>query len=294
MKVRKFKSRIKGVKKTRQITKTMEMVAAARIKKSQAKIEAARPYALKMVELMEKVTASVEGVTHPLLERREPMNILAVTYTSNRGLCGAFNNNVIRRTETLISREKNLGRNVKLAVLGKKGFEYFKFKGVTPEKYFTITDKGDFSESKQVSDFLIQAYNKKEIDAVYLIFNHFKSMMRQIPTEFRLLPFTLEESGAEQEEQKIPFEYIWEPSAEKVLYSLLPTYIETLVFRALLESVASEHAARRIAMKNATDNATEMIKVLTLKLNKARQAQITQELTEIVTCAEAIKHSEGR
>lgn len=293
MKARQIKGRIKAVKKTQQITKTMEMVAAARIKRAQAKIEAARPYAMKMVDLMESVAPVVEGVKHPLLEKREVNNVLVVCFTSNRGLCGAFNSNVIRRTESLVKRERELERNVRLAVLGRKGLSYFKFKGIVVEKYFEVSDKGEFKESKLVSDYIIEQFSNAQIDAAYLVFNHFKSLMRQIPMEFRLLPFEPEE-GEERKEVASEAEYIWEPSPEMVLYKLLPTYVETLVFRALLESIASEHAARRAAMKNASDNASEMIRTLTLRLNKARQAQITQEITEIVTSAEAVKHIEGK
>lgn len=293
MKARQIKGRIKAVKKTQQITKTMEMVATARIKRAQIKIEGARPYALKMVDLMESVTPAVEGVQHPLLEKREANNVLVVGFTSNRGLCGAFNSNIIRRTEGLIARESNLGRKIKLAILGKKGLSYFKFKSINVDRYFEISDRGEYSESKAVSEYIIEQFSAAQIDAAYLVFNHFKSLMRQIPTEFRLLPFEPQE-GREKKGETVESEYIWDPHPEEVLYKLLPTYVETLVFRALLESIASEHAARRAAMKNATDNAFEMIKTLTLRLNKARQSQITQELTEIVTCAEAIKYTEGR
>ena len=291
-KLRQIKNRIKGVKKTQQITKTMEMVAAARIKKAQARMEAARPYALKMIELIDSVSKAAQNVSHPLLEKRELRNVLVITFTANRGLCGAFNSNVLRLTEKLIERETALGRNVDVAVLGRKGLSYFKFKGLELVQYFDVTDKVEFAEAKAVSDFVIKSYTEKKYDAIYLIFNHFKSLMRQIPTEFRLLP--LEPKVSEENKKVSETEYIWEPSAEAVLYELLPRYVDTLVFRALLESAASEHAARRAAMKNATDNAAEMIKSLTLSMNKARQAQITKELTEIVTAAEAIKYSKGK
>ncbi len=291
-KLRQLKSRIKGVKKTQQITKTMEMVAAARIKKAQSRMEAARPYALKMIEIMDSVAKAAGKIRHPLLEKREVNNVLVILYTSNRGLCGAFNSNVIRMTEKLIDRELSLGRKVELAVAGRKALSYFNFKGFPVVEYFEITDKGEYQESRKISDYVINVYSEAKYDAVYLIFNHFRSLMRQVPTEFRLLPLEPKASESEKEEKEV--EYLWEPSAEAVLYELLPGYVDTLIYRALLESVASEHAARRAAMKNATDNAGEMIKNLTLSMNKARQAQITKELTEIVTSAEAIKHSKER
>lgn len=290
-KLRKIKSRIKGVKKTQQITKTMEMVAAARIKKAQARMESARPYALKMIEIMESVAAAAGQIEHPLLEKREQNNVLVIAFTANRGLCGAFNSNIIRLTERLIQREEELGRKVDLAVIGKKGLSYFNFKGKEIKKYFEISDRVEYSETKAVTEYVIKTYTDKTYDAVYLIFNHFKSLLRQIPTEFRLLPL---EPRVSEEEEKTEIEFLWEPSAEAVLRELLPKYVDTLIFRAFLESAASEHAARRAAMKNATDNAGEMIKALTLSMNKARQAQITKELTEIITSAEAIKYSEGK
>lgn len=290
-KLRKIKSRIKGVKKTQQITKTMEMVAAARIKKAQARMEAARPYALKMIEIMESVSAAAGEIEHPLLEKRELNRILVIAFTANRGLCGAFNSNIIRMTERLIQREEELGRAVDLAVIGKKGLTYFNFKGMKVTEYFEVSDKVDYSEAKNVTEYVIKKYSDKEYDAVYLIFNHFRSLLRQVPTEFRLLPLEPKVSEEKKEEE---VEFVWEPSAEAVLYELLPKYVDTLIFRAFLESAASEHAARRAAMKNATDNAGEMIRALTLSMNKARQAQITKELTEIVTSAEAIKFSEGK
>lgn len=291
--LRQIKRRIKGVKKTQQITKTMEMVAAARIKRAQAKMEAARPYALKMIEMMESVSRADVEVQHPLLEKREPNNVLVVVYTSNRGLCGAFNSNVLRLAEQIIERESELNRKVDLAVLGRKGVSYFRFRGIAPAQIFEITDKGEYEEARKVTEYVIQQYTEKNYDVVYLVFNHFKSLMRQVATEFRLLPLEPEEKGEEKEEAA-GVEYVWEPDAETVLYNLLPAYIDTLIYRSLLESVASEHAARRAAMKNATDNASDMIKVLTLRMNKARQAQITKELTEIVTSAEAIKYTEGK
>lgn len=289
--LRQIRNRIKGVKKTQQITKTMEMVAAARIKKAQARMEAARPYAIKMIEIMESVASAVkEEVKHPLMEKREPQRVLVVVFTANRGLCGSFNSSVIRVTERLMEREMGFGRAVDLAVLGRKGMSYFNFKGYEIARYFEVSDKAEFSEAKQVSDFVIKGYSDGSYDAVYLIFNHFKSLLRQIPTEFRILPL---EPKVSEESKVAQTEYLWEPSAEAVLYELLPKYIETLIFRALLESVASEHAARRAAMKNATDNAGEMIRALTISMNKARQALITKELTEIVTSAEAIKYTKG-
>ncbi|MCK4777939.1 MAG: ATP synthase F1 subunit gamma, partial [Actinomycetia bacterium] len=225
-------------------------------------------------------------------EVRKPAKKVAIlSITSNRGLCGAFNTNIIKRTENIMEREKSEGRDVELLLVGKKGMSYFKFVGAEILKSFPdITDTPTFDNAKEIANLIIKLYEEKKVDTVFLVFNHFKSLMEQRPIEYRVLPIKEEGVTREEEgEEKKLFEYIFEPSAEKILFHLLPTYIETLVFRALLESVASEHAARRAAMKAATDNAKEMINLLTLTYNKARQSQITQEITEIVTSAEAIR-----
>ncbi len=292
MKARQIRRRIKSVQSTQQITKTMEMVAAAKIKKAQARIEAARPYALKMVELLEDVSAFTTDFTHPLLEKHEPpKKSLLLLITSNRGLCGSFNSNLIKKTDLILKREKEAGLETKLGVVGRKGINYYRFAGPNPYKEFVFGEEPSYFEVKEVADFLIDEYVQWKADRVILVFNHFKSLSEQRPIEYRLLP--IGEAEAE-EKREARTEFLFEPKAEEVLSSLLPIYIETLVFRACLESAASEQAARRLAMKNATDNAEEMIKSLTLAFNKARQAQITQEIAEISTCAEAIKYIEER
>jgi len=293
LKTRQIKRRIKSVQNTQQITKTMEMVAAAKIKKAQARIEAARPYALKMVELLEDVSSFAAEFTHPLLEKHEPTKTsLLLAVTSNRGLCGSFNSNLLKKTESVLRREKEAGLETKLLVVGRKGINYFRFVGPAPYKEFVFGEEPSFFEAKELAELLIGEYIERKADRVILIFNHFKSLSEQKPIEHLLLP--VGEPAVEKEERKVRTEFLFEPRAELVLSSLLPVYIETLVFRALLESSASEQAARRLAMKNATDNAQEMIKSLTLAFNKARQAQITQEITEISTCAEAIRYAKEK
>lgn len=293
MKTRQIKRRIKSVQSTQQITKTMEMVAAAKIKKAQARIEAARPYALKMIELLEDVTAFTTEFTHPLLEKHEPAKTsFLLVITSNRGLCGSFNSNLMKKTDSILKREKEAGLETKLGVIGRKGINYYRFVGPTPYKEFVFGEEPSYFEAKEVAELLIDEYIQRKTDKVILIFNHFKSLSEQRPIEHLLLP--IGEAEVEKGEKKIQTEFLFEPQAELVLSSLLPIYIETLVFRAFLESAASEQAARRLAMKNATDNAQEMIKNLTLAFNKARQSQITQEITEISTCAEAIKYAKEK
>ncbi len=289
--MRQIRRSIGGVRKTQQITKTMEMVAAAKIKRAQQRIESARPYALKLVDLLEGLSTIVAGVEHPLLEQRlPPENVLVVVQASNRGLCGAFNSNILRKAEGIVERERSAGRGVELVTLGKKAMSYFTYREVPIAANFPVGDAGRFDEAKPVADYIVDRFTQRHVDEVYLVFNHFASMARQLPTEFRLLPVQQQAEPETSDTTEMMLEYIFEPDARSVLEALLPTYIDTLVYRAVLESVASEHAARRAAMKAASDNADEMIRVLTLKLNKARQAQITQELSEIVTSAEAIKH----
>lgn len=286
-KMRVIKRRIKSVNNTRQITKTMEMVATAKIRRAQERIESARPYALQMMEVLANVAARVGKERHPLLEIHSPVKrTVIVPLTSDRGLCGAFNANIIRHSENLLHKEKAAGREVDFVVIGRKGINYFRYMGYQLLKeQREISDKPTFKDARSLALFLINLYVKRDIDRVVLIFNHFKSPMEQKVVEHVLLPIREE---AVEEEAARPLEYLFEPNDRAVLYKLLPIYIETLIYRALLESTASEHGARRTAMKAATDNAAEMIENLLRSFNRARQAQITQEIAEIVGGAEAL------
>ncbi|MBE0446499.1 MAG: F0F1 ATP synthase subunit gamma [Actinobacteria bacterium] len=295
-KARKVLSRIKSVQSTRQITKTMEMVAAAKIKRAQTRIESARPYALKMIDVLHNVSQYVGSGSHPLLEVHENIeNVVIVPITSNRGLCGAFNMNILRQSEALFRKEREQGRNVSFVGVGRKGVSYLRFAGYSLlASYIEFTDNPTFTDAKLVTDRLIEMYQEGTIDKVYIVFNHFKSVMEQKPTIHQLLPIRREEieGEADNEANKIlKAKYEFEPEAELVLFELLPRYVETVVLRALMESVASEYAARRAAMKAATDNAGEMIENLTRWYNRARQAQITQEIAEIVGGANALQEA---
>lgn len=287
---RDIKRRIKSVENTRQITRTMEMVATAKIRKAQSRIESARPYALAMMDVLSKVAANVEATTHPLLREHDEMKRATVlVLTSDRGLCGAFNGNVIREAEAIISREKAAGLEVDMIVVGKKGIGYFRYvgKSLTGE-YRDVSDSPTFAVAKDIATKLMDAYISGEADRIWLVFNRFQSVVEQKVTTHQLLP--IEESQVPEERQTaVSTEYLFEPDAAGVLRRLLPTYIETLVYRAMLESAASEHGARRTAMKSASDNAEKMIEVLVRSFNRARQAQITQEISEIVGGAEALK-----
>lgn len=291
--VRQIGRRIHSIDKIRQITRAMELVATSKIKRAEDRIKAARPYAQKMVELIENLTTQAGLITHPLMEVHEPVtNTAILVLTANRGLCGAFNSNVLKRAEELIAEEKNQAREVKLLVVGKKGLNYLRYRGYeVEESYLDISDAPTFEEASRLAGRLMEMYIGREIDQAYIVFNHFKSVAEQHPVTFKLFPLKKPEVKKEEEEEKIVKEYLFEPSPAEIAASLLPAYAETVTYRTLLESVASEHGARRTSMKGATDNSQEMIENLTLSFNRARQAQITQELSEITGTAEALKYA---
>ncbi|GAB4282483.1 MAG: ATP synthase F1 subunit gamma [Coriobacteriia bacterium] len=292
--LRDIKQRIDSVQSTRQITRTMEMVATARIRKAQERIEAARPYALSMVEVLQNVARYVQGASHPLLEEHEERKrVVVVSITSDRGLAGAFNSNILRLTEDLMRREAADGIETDVIAVGKKAIGYLRYRGVEPRAaYQDISDKPTFADARSIAAHIISRYADEEIDAAYVIFNRFKNVAEQKPEVYQLLP--VEQRVMETEEDELGHlrpEYLFEPSAEAVLENLLPTYVETLIYRALMESAASEQGARRTAMKSATDNASEMITTLTRSYNRARQAAITTEIAEIVGGAAALEEA---
>jgi len=289
--LRDIKKRIGSVQSTRQITRTMEMVATAKIKKAQEKIEAARPYALSMMEVLGNVARYAPEAKHALLEERtEIKRVIVIAITSDRGLAGAFNSNILRMTERFIRKRGEAGAVVDVISVGKKAAAYLRYRGIEPlASYKDISDKPSFMDAKSIAANVVPGYSDCSIDEVVIIFNRFKNVAEQVPEEHRLLPIKaalLEEAAAGSDARA---EYIFEPDATSVLTSLLPTYIETLIYRALMESAASEHGARRKAMKSATDNASEMIGALTRSYNRARQAAITTEIAEIVGGAAALE-----
>lgn len=293
--LRDIKNRIVSVQSTRQITRTMEMVATARIRRAQDRIENARPYAISIAEVLGNVVANVGAdVTHPLLAAREERKrVTVIAITSDRGLAGAFNSNIIRMAETLMSDVNEEGAEAELFTVGRKALRYFRYRGVEPTLSLTqMSDKPTYADARLIGERIISAYEAGETDAVYVLFNRFKNVAEQKPETHQLLPIehhvlTDAEEGVEATGRNL--EYIFEPKAEAVLEKLLPTYVEALVYRALLESAASEHGARRTAMKSATDNATDMIGALTRTYNRARQAAITTEIAEIVGGAAALE-----
>lgn len=289
--LRDIKKRIGSVESTRQITRTMEMVATAKIKKAQEKIEAARPYALAMMEVLGNVARNAKGAEHPLLvEHAERKRVVLIAVTSDRGLAGAFNSNILRMIENLMREEHGKGAEVDIITVGKKAGGYFRYRGIEPlATYRDISDKPTFADAKSIASHVIDAYSAEQVDAVYIAFNRFKNVAEQKPEVHKLLPIEQTVVKEAAEEADVSAEYMFEPSPESVLKRLLPTYVETLIFRALMESAASEHGARRTAMKSATDNAGEMITTLSRSYNRARQAAITNEIAEIVGGAAALE-----
>lgn len=286
--LRDIKRRIKSVKNTQQITKAMKMVSAAKLRRAQEEIEAARPYAEKMLGLIGSLASKASPDSHPLLSVRGGNKVGVVLITSDRGLCGGFNSTLIRTLERFMAEKK--GSEIKLYLIGKRGGEYFTRRA--KEILSSMPAGGaDYEMAVGSADDLIGAYLKEELDEVHIIFSEFKSAMTQVPVTLQLLPVSAGEGAAEKEggAEEGEGEYLYEPSEGAVLASLLPKYVEVQIYRGLLESAASEHGARMTAMDSASKNAAEMIDALTLKYNRVRQAAITTELMEIIGGAEALK-----
>jgi len=279
-----LRKRIATVRSTQQITKAMKMVAAAKLRRAQEAAERARPYSAKIVEMFGAVVADLEGAAHPLLARREENRIELVVVTSDRGLCGGFNSNLLRKAEAF-ARERP-GKQIVVTAVGRKAVEFFRRRRYTLASERTEVMSHPPSDSaRAIAEGVTQRFASGETDAVYLLFSRFRSALSQIPTIQPLLPVARPDDAANAQ----PVDYIFEPERPELLAALLPRYIETLLMQALLESIASEHGARMTAMENATSNAADMIGRLTLSMNRARQSAITTELMEIVSGAEALK-----
>jgi F-type H+-transporting ATPase subunit gamma len=279
-----LRKRIATVRSTQKITKAMKMVSAAKLRRAQEAAERARPYAQKVSEMFAAVVADLEGTAHPLLARRDEQRIELIVVTSDRGLCGGYNANLVRRAEAFV-RERP-GKQIVITGVGRKSLEFFRRRGAKiAGEYTDVMNRAAIDTARALAQGLTERFASGETDAVYLLYSQFRSAMSQIPTVTKLLPVTRPESA----EPTLPTDYIFEPPRPELLAALLPRYIETLLMQALLESIASEHGARMTAMENATTNAAEMIDRLTLSMNRARQASITTELMEIVSGAEALK-----
>lgn len=295
-----FRRRIRSVKSSQQITRAMKFVAAARLRRAQEAALAARPYARELARLLRSVMSRIQDVHHPLIEKREEKNVLAIVLAGERGLAGAFNANILRKASEFF--RANSGKKVVTIPVGKKGRDSLKKAGFQfAGEFINVLARVEFKTAKEIANLATELYAKGEIDAVYIIFSEFKSVMTANLVVEKLLPIeklveapgakddpratdeTHEKKQAEQDSAQT--DYIYEQAPEHLLGKLLPKYVETQVLRAMLESSAAEYAARMTAMEAATKNAGEVIEALTLHMNKVRQAAITTEIIEIVSGA---------
>lgn len=281
-----IKKRIVSVKNTRQITKAMKMVSAAKLRRAQENVVAARPYAQKLAEVMQSLAANLDGGQHPLLEKRDAKKLLLIVVTSDRGLCGGFNANICKAAERFIKENQGGFEQVSLMTVGRKGYEALKNRQTIAKNYPNVLAKPSYQTAATIAQDVIDGYMAEEYDQVVVLYNAFKTVMSQDITFQQLLPA---EQNAEAVTDENAVEYIYEPSVESLLSDILPKNIEVQIFKAMLESVAAEHGARMTAMDSASKNANEMIGKLTLQYNRARQAAITTELMEIISGAESIK-----
>jgi F-type H+-transporting ATPase subunit gamma len=304
-----YRRRIRSVKSTQQITRAMKFISAAKLRRAQEGVFAARPYASEILRVMRSAAARMESAAHPLLERRPEEKILVVVLTGDRSLAGAFNTNVIRRAILFIHENSN--KKSQVLAIGKKGRDQLRKRGWSiAGEYLNVSSKVDFSIAKEIAGKIAEVYAAREVDAVYAVYNEFKNVMVQKLRTAKLLPIdpSVLDAGAEGETGAIRDEhgdslptdlsasgksqlvdYIYEEPVEEIFGGLVPRYLEAEVFRILLESAAAEHAARMTAMDSATRNASDLIDSLTLDMNKIRQASITKELIEIVSGAASAK-----
>jgi len=286
--LRDIRNRIGSVKSTRQITKAMKMVAAAKLRRAQDAILKTRPYALLLEQALGRIAARAaaeEAVAHPLLVPRERKVAEVIVITSDRGLAGGFNSNIARRAQRFLTESADVFQRIELATIGRKGRDFFKARKLEVRKDFSAVHSDlRYEKAEAIAEEYSARYLAGEVDAVFLAYNEFKSAISQKPVVTQLLPI---ETASAPEVSGIDFKY--EPSREALLADLVPRHLATQVWRALLESAASEHGARMSAMESATKNAEEMIGMLTLQYNRARQAYVTKELMEIVSGAEALK-----
>ena len=288
-----IKRRIRSVGNTRKVTKALELVASARLRRAEERIQQMRAYADRMQELTAgtaRAASSLRGLT--LLQEREPRQVAIVALTGDRGLAGAFNGQILRRAFALERSLRSEGREVRWLVVGRKGRSTLQFRRYTIEQaWIGFTDRPAYHDAQAVAHRLAELYSEEEIDRAVLVYNQYVSPLVQRVTEQQVLPISEEVLGKEEEdehERALVGDFIYEPEPEQILERLLPVYLETEVYRALLESAASEHGARMTAMRNASKNAVELIDSLTLDLNRARQAEITQEILEVVAGADAL------
>ena len=286
--LRVIRKRIGSVKSTQQITKAMKMVSAAKLKRAQDAITAARPYARKMREVVEAVASRAEEGGHPLLTAREGTKLALLVVTSDRGLCGGFNSNLLRAANRFLAENRERHEEIVLFAVGRKARDFFRRRRVEMRKeYVNLLGSLSYGDAGRLSKDLVEGFLAGDFDEVRLVFNEFRSAISQAVRFEKLFPIAIERKDPEGKGTEI--DYLYEPSREAILAALLPKYVETQIYRVLLESVAGEYGARMTAMDSATNNAVDMIARLTLQMNRARQAAITKELMEIIGGAEALK-----
>jgi F-type H+-transporting ATPase subunit gamma len=283
---REIRRRIRGVKNIKQVTRAMNMIAAARLRRGQSKAESARPYAERLREILQDVLAGGVGARHPLLVKRDVKRIGVVLITSDRGLCGGFNAAIIREvSHFLVEQTADIG----LLTVGKKGRDYFKSRGRDIDQHFAQPSRDvKLEELGAITKRVIADYSSGRYDQIFLAFAGFVSVLKSQPTVIQLLP--LDKPSAQTKQERASYQF--EPDAETLLDTLLPQYVEVLIYRALVESLAAEQAARMVAMKAATDSASDMIDNLTREYNRARQGSITTQILEVVSGAEALEHTD--
>jgi F-type H+-transporting ATPase subunit gamma len=278
-----IRRRIRSVKNTQQITKAMKTVSAAKLRRAQERVFSARPYAEQLRKILGNLTSRLENVSHPLLEVRPEERILFVVVTADRGLCGAFNSNVIRAAQGFI--RDHHGQTLDFVTVGRKGRDFFRRRGAALRADFiNIFSKLNYGHAKDISETIVQAYANTEVDAVYIVYNEFKSVIQQRLVVEKVLPL----SRGELSDSAPQIEYIFEQPPQEIFNRMLPRYVEVQIYRALLESAASEHGARMASMETASRNAADMIDMLTLNMNRIRQAAITREIIEVVSGAGAL------
>jgi F-type H+-transporting ATPase subunit gamma len=281
-----IKKRIVSVKNTRQITKAMKMVSAAKLRRAQENVVAARPYAKKLVEVLQSLSANLEGDLHPLLEKRDAKKLLLIVLTSDRGLCGGFNTNLCKAADRYLKEKSDSYEQISVMTVGRKGYEFLKSRYTVYKNFANVLAKPNYQTAAMLAQEVIDGFVAGEYDQVELLYNSFRTVMTQDITFQQMLPVEPEETATTDE---TPVEFIYEPSVSDLLAEILPKNIEVQIFKAMLETVAGEHGARMTAMDSASKNANEMIGKLTLQYNRARQAAITTELMEIISGSESIK-----
>ncbi len=289
--LRLIRRRIRSVKSTMKITRAMELIAASRIVKAQQRVAAAQPYTDKMNEVIRNVAAASGSASHALLDAREIRTAGVLAVTSDRGLAGAYNSSIVRMAEAKLIEFKDTGVEARVYAVGRKAQAYFQYRGYQIEQVFLgVTDTPDYGDARTVANVMMNDYAEGKVDSIEVFTTRYVSALIQSPIRWPLLPIEPPTISEDSEAVAAPAGYTYEPNAESILGRLLPRYVEAMAFGILLDASASEHAARRRAMKAATENADELIRILSRQANQARQAEITTEISEIVGGAEALTH----